>query len=682
MGQFKEWQGTDGLTFTSGDKNSQTATFTMPVNDVTVTAVTGPAEYYVSVSGGSGTGMYETGAAVTIVADPPEAGKQFKEWSVGDGKVLRFIEGDITSSTAKFIMPGEAVRIGATYEDIPATKTPIDTVNISDLAKPVVGEMPDNYVAVIGAGVTVDDDGSYWGRFVSPSFSPVYDDDTAVDSVVFREGETYMFQLYLNVAAGYEFTADSKFYFASELLPAPDMTDLSKSFAMVNPSDSTQAVIYINMNDITHVHVPGDWNFNDTHHWHKCTASGCDAGADVSRLPDYAEHSFVNGLCTCGAHKHSWSADWSVNGTHHWHECSANGCSITDNSGKDGYAAHDFTAGACVCGVENVITSIEISGITTPVAGATPVNSASVDKVGAEVDEDNTFWVRYDTSAGNLSDTYTDGTFVYNTPFRDGETYLLRVVINAQSGYGFATDAKVFYNSAELGALDAANPTVSCAGIAPDGSMVVASINTNGTSAPLTYTVSFTANGGTGTMADATGISGEYELPACTFTAPSGKRFKAWSVGGAEKAVGDKITVTANTTVTAVWEDIPVTYYTVTFDSNGGSAVAAQTVAAVPSLQMRESSSRNCSRKSESLSSCERIRNADGLNAAISCATGVSPAAKTFFSFSSSRRLCRKSRSISQRLFIWSVKALESRKYRGCITIAASRPAAVAALSS
>ena len=73
----------------------------------------------------------------------------------------------------------------------------------------------------------------------------------------------------------------------------------------------------------------------------------------------------------------------------------------------------------------------------------------------------------------------------------------------------------------------------------------------------LTYTVSFAANGGTGTMADVTGISGEYTLPANGFTAPVGKQFKAWSVGGVEKAVGDKITVTADTTVTAVWETIP-----------------------------------------------------------------------------------------------------------------------------
>ena len=575
--QFKEWQGTEGLYFTGGtSKTSATATFTMPAQNVNITAVTGPAEYYAYVTGGSGTGMYEAGKTVTIVADPPEAGKQFKTWVVGDGKVLRFTESDITSSTAKFVMPGEAVRIEATYEDIPAAKTPIDTVTISGLTKPVVGEMPDNGITVSGTGVTVDTDGSYWGRFASPQFSPYYSDGTTtVDSVVFRDGETYMFQLYLNAATGYEFTADSKFYFAGELLPAPDMTDLSKSFAMVNPEDSTQAIVYINMNDIAHVHVPGDWDSNDTHHWHKCTASGCDAGTDVSGLPDYAEHSFVNGLCTCGAHKHNWSADWSVNETHHWHECSANGCTVIDNSGKDGYAVHDFTAGACVCGVENVITSIEISGITAPVAGETPINSASVDKVGAEVDEEYTFWVKYDTSTRRTSDTYADGTFVYNTPFRDGEIYLLQVTIKPKTGYSFTADTKILYGGTELSAPDATNPTASCGAIAPDYSMARALINPNGASAPLTYTVSFAANGGTGTMVDVTGVSGEYTLPANGFTAPDGKQFKAWSVDGNEKAVGDAITVSANTTVTAVWEDIPATIYTVTFNANGGSVTPA-----------------------------------------------------------------------------------------------------------
>ena len=95
----------------------------------------------------------------------------------------------------------------------------------------------------------------------------------------------------------------------------------------------------------------------------------------------------------------------------------------------------------------------------------------------------------------------------------------------------------------------------------------------NYTAPVTTYTVSFNANGGTGTMADVTDISGEYTLPANGFTAPDGKQFKAWSVGGVEKAAGDKITVTANTTVTAVWEAID---YNVTV-TGGTASVGAGT---------------------------------------------------------------------------------------------------------
>ena len=69
------------------------------------------------------------------------------------------------------------------------------------------------------------------------------------------------------------------------------------------------------------------------------------------------------------------------------------------------------------------------------------------------------------------------------------------------------------------------------------------------------HTVSFAANEGSGSMTPVEVEDGtEYTLPACTFTAPSNKTFKAWSVGGDEKQPGDKITISADTTVAAVWE--------------------------------------------------------------------------------------------------------------------------------
>ena len=92
----------------------------------------------------------------------------------------------------------------------------------------------------------------------------------------------------------------------------------------------------------------------------------------------------------------------------------------------------------------------------------------------------------------------------------------------------------------------------------------------------VTYTVSFDANGGSGSMADETGISGTYTLPACTFTAPAGKQFKGWATSASGAVIaGTSIEVTANTTLYAVWEDIPAVTYTVSFDANGGSGSMA-----------------------------------------------------------------------------------------------------------
>ena len=87
------------------------------------------------------------------------------------------------------------------------------------------------------------------------------------------------------------------------------------------------------------------------------------------------------------------------------------------------------------------------------------------------------------------------------------------------------------------------------------------------------FTITFDKNGGTGTMADANvDIGSSYTLPACAFTAPAGKEFKAWSINGIEKAVGDSITVNANITVKAIWKDKPAVANesVITINPNGG----------------------------------------------------------------------------------------------------------------
>ena len=73
--------------------------------------------------------------------------------------------------------------------------------------------------------------------------------------------------------------------------------------------------------------------------------------------------------------------------------------------------------------------------------------------------------------------------------------------------------------------------------------------------APAEYIVRFNANGGGGTMADVTGVSGSYTLPACGFTEPEGKQFKGWSTSTDGSVISSTTyEVSLDTTFYAIWE--------------------------------------------------------------------------------------------------------------------------------
>ena len=109
------------------------------------------------------------------------------------------------------------------------------------------------------------------------------------------------------------------------------------------------------------------------------------------------------------------------------------------------------------------------------------------------------------------------------------------------------------------------------------------------------HTVTFDANGGsepeelpeevtTAMPAKKILHGSEYSLPECEFIAPEGKQFKAWQIDGTEHPVNAPVTVTADITVKALWEDAPpapVEYtVTVTNDGNGIGTATPSTAAA------------------------------------------------------------------------------------------------------
>ena len=94
------------------------------------------------------------------------------------------------------------------------------------------------------------------------------------------------------------------------------------------------------------------------------------------------------------------------------------------------------------------------------------------------------------------------------------------------------------------------------------------------------FTITFNANGGTGSMEPVTVEEGSrYPLPACGFIPPVNMQFSGWALSADGSVIADgAIMVTSNITLYAIWEPVPVNEFVVFFDGNGGTpAVSSMT---------------------------------------------------------------------------------------------------------
>lgn len=144
------------------------------------------------------------------------------------------------------------------------------------------------------------------------------------------------------------------------------------------------AKITVKGNTPAHEHVWSEaWSKDATHHWHDCTAAGCDAAnADKN---GYAAHNYNKKVttkdylktaanctdaavyyysCECGAIGtktftdgtalgHTPSTVWSEDATHHWHVCTTCNAELNKEAHKLGPEATETTPQTCtVCGYE------------------------------------------------------------------------------------------------------------------------------------------------------------------------------------------------------------------------------------------------------------------------------------------------------------------------------------------
>ncbi len=192
----------------------------------------------------------------------------------------------------------------------------------------------------------------------------------------------------------------------------------------------------------------------------------------------------------------------------------------------------NWKSGAKVSGV--------IMTMPQPTAGATAsALQASVTTTGVTLDEG--VWMQWDAN----TDDYV--LLPADTVFEEGEAYYYSIVLRADEGYAFPENgAEITISFAKLNGENALSDI-------PHASALSFLYRFD---IPVTYTVSYSANGGSGTMPSVTATAGQaIALPSCAFTAPAGKEFKAWSINGTQYAADATYTVSANTTVTAMWQD-------------------------------------------------------------------------------------------------------------------------------
>jgi hypothetical protein len=116
--QYKQWSVVSGGVTITGN------TFTIGTADVVIEAVwedvSQPTTYTVTVTGGTGSGDYETGATVAIVAIIPD-GQQFKNWTTASPGVAI---ANVNSASTTFVMPANPVTVTANFEGITGNAEP------------------------------------------------------------------------------------------------------------------------------------------------------------------------------------------------------------------------------------------------------------------------------------------------------------------------------------------------------------------------------------------------------------------------------------------------------------------------------------------------------------------------------------------------------------------------------
>ena len=234
-------------------------------------------------------------------------------------------------------------------------------------------------------------------------------------------------------------------------------------------------------------------------------------------------------------HEHSYG-DWSKDGTSHWHECTDDDCPNREESIKD-KATHVYT--------DDADTTCDVCGYERTVTPPAPTE----------------FIVTFDGNGGTGS--------MEPVTVEEGSRYVLPAC-------GFTAPDGQEFKAWEIGGVEYNAGD----GYVVLGNTEIKALWKDSAVIPTTFTITFNANGGTGSMEPVTVEEGSrYPLPACGFIPPVNMQFSGWALSADGSVIADgAIMVTSNITLYAIWEPVPVNEFVIFFDGNGGTpAVSSMT---------------------------------------------------------------------------------------------------------
>ncbi len=129
--------------------------------------------------------------------------------------------------------------------------------------------------------------------------------------------------------------------------------------------------------------------------------------SDVDSNSVYENNASIS-LTITTPHVHQWSTNWTSNGTHHWHECMAEGCTLTAgtaNSEKGGYAEHNWTAANCTTAKTcSICDKTEGSALGHDWADATCTAPKTCKRIGCTATDGSPLGHDWDTTVWMIGD--------------------------------------------------------------------------------------------------------------------------------------------------------------------------------------------------------------------------------------------------------------------------------------